>query len=148
MQVIEAIELKEGTELQVFAKKGISVCIVGHGCISGLLARELPEAEIIDTAEVLSAGYDGEMKLDLSENDLKRLKEAYSEYCNKRQSVIEFTIENLSLAMDSLKLALLNCNRISNHPRFMQHERVNYRKPILRPAIIRKGSRQSKREAP
>ena len=44
MQVIEAIELKEGTELQVFAKKGISVCI---SPLISVFINQLPSKSVL-----------------------------------------------------------------------------------------------------
>jgi hypothetical protein len=152
------IGITEGTELYKSIDMRLDkVLIVGIGSIGGVLsnaikAMQLLEQQIADSGTRVCAQigklhqYGGEMNLGISNDDLDRLEAAYMKSYEYGKSVFELTCDNFII--EELATELLNSNRISHHPRFMQRVPINYRSPALRPAIVRKGSRQSKRGDP
>lgn len=155
---LEAIEIHEDTELYKSTDIRLDkVLIVGIGSIGGVLsnaikAMQLLKLQIADSGARVSAQigklqqYGGEMNLGVSKEDLDRLEAAYMKSFEYGKSVFELTCDNFII--EELATALLNSNRIRHHHRFMQRVAINYRSPALRPAIVRRGSRQSKRGDP
>jgi hypothetical protein len=157
---LEPIGITEGTELYKSTDIRLDkVLIVGIGSIGGVLsnaikAMQLFEQQIADSGARVYAQigklqqYGGEMNLGISKDDLDRLEAAYMKSYEYGKSVFELTCDNFIFDMEINYELLDTSNRISHHPRFMQRVAINYRSPALRPAIVRRGSRQSKRGDP
>jgi len=172
MQIIEAIELTEGTvPFNIDHDRGIRVLIVGHCSIGTLFERYVPEPDVMEMEhEINRRGilmsvmsdsvvlcecvsnkpqqYGGEMKLDISADDLERLKDAFMANGEKEQSVFELTCNRI---FDDMKIdyALLDTSdRISKHPQWMNNQRMKYKAPDRRCEVVRRGKRQIRTPSP
>lgn len=155
---LEKIRITEGTEIYKSTDIRLhKVLIVGIGSIGGVLSDAIKamlplEQQTADLGARVSTQigklqqYGGEMNLCVSKEDLDRFEATCMKHYESVKSVFELTCDNFII--EELATALINSNRISHHPRFMQRVAINYRSPALRPAIVRRGSRQSKRGDP
>lgn len=145
MQEIEEFNITDGTNLlQATNLNGRGIIIIGGGNVTVICARAADAHEMRGKAEIISAELEREIRRE-------RMREEAEEWImaqGAHETFYEFVCNNLVHEMEVLKTALLNCDRISHHPRFMQRVAINYRSPALRPAIVRRGSRQSKRGDP
>lgn len=141
MQAIEAIEITDGTHLlEATYLNGRGIIIIGGGNVTVVCARAADAHEMRGKAEIISA----ELEREIRHERMREEADGWFMAQGPHESIYEFACKQWVHEMEVLATSLLNSNRISHHPRFMQRVAINYRSPSLRPAIVRRGSRQSK----
>lgn len=145
MQEIEEFNITDGTNLlQATNLNGRGIIIICGGNVTVICARAADAHEMRGKAEIISA----ELEREIRRERMREEADGWFMAQGPHESIYEYVCNQLIHEMEVLKTALLNSNRISHHHRFMQRVAINYRSPALRPAIVRRGSRQSKRGDP
>lgn len=141
MEVIESISWSDCTKLFESTEcNGAKVILIGLGGTTILCKKSIDETGLFEKKHHVI----GDIEALMDQLDDKMI-----ESCNGSMdmhitdTIFEMTLMNASFAVDSLK-DLLYEKKISHHARFMQNQNVRYNKPMLRPAIVMRGCRESK----
>ena len=139
MQVIESIKITEGTKLYEGTDiRGRGIIIIGLGNVTILFNRAADAAEMEQQAEIISMELEHEVKLE-------RMRQQADDWMMEQgtgETVIEFVFSELAKNLNLIYEYSRNMDPIRKYSRVAKPV-INYRSPILRPGIIRRGNRQS-----